>query len=1133
MKSRFTTIDLRVAIAELGTRLMGLRVINIYDINSKTYLIKLQGTDKKEMLFVESGNRLNSTDFDWPKSNMPSNFSMKLRKHLRSRRLTQLRQLGLDRVVDMQFGSDEAAYHLIVELYDRGNVILTDHEYIILNLLRTRQESEDVRFAVREKYPLDIAMKPAPLPEPNRLKEILENGKQGDFVRKILNPHFVFGPAVIDHCLLKQGFPAGVKMNKDFNVDEEIPKLLLALKEAEDLMEQSGHSHEKGYIIQKKEKKPTAVVGSEDAELLVYNEYHPFLYKQHETCPYLELESFNKAVDEFFSKLESQKADVKVLQQEKDALKKLENVKKDHEKRLDQLAKAQDVDRRKGELIETNLPLVDQAIKVVRSAIANQIDWMEINNIIHEAQAQQDPVALAIKSLKLDVNHITMILKDPYEVDEEDEDEDKSSKKQKKKDKTNYIDIDLGLSAYANARRFYIQKKFSKKKEQRTVDASQKAIKSAERKTKQALKDVATVASINKTRKTYWFEKFYWFISSENYLVIAGRDQQQNEMIVKKYLTQGDVYVHADLHGASSVIIKNPSGGPVPPKTLHEGGVMAVCYSVAWDAKVVTSAWWVNNDQVSKTAPSGEYLTTGSFMIRGKKNYLPPAQLMMGFGFLFKLDDSSLWRHKDERRIRTLEEEEMSMADERSTVDGSVDDEEIPLQDDGDEDSEDEKTQEEPAMKMEDIEEAEEEEPQDEVKDEPVMAESSSDDDTAYPDTAIPLYHVQGAKSEVQRSRGSSVLSSGSYHSNEGETETVYLGDDQPIVLGVSKTNKQQNQKQYLSAKQKRQMKKQQIKKQNEDINEDDAKKEDVDTKEIVDGITLETQVLREDDETRIPRLEDAEDDEGEQEEQTAAQRGSVEASTQPAQVKRGQKNKLKKIKQKYKDQDDEERRLKMEILASAGAPRELKGKKAKQARKQQLLEEKHQQTKQRYQQKKKQGGGKQQQQRDGDVLERTAGDDAVEMEGKMQGMSVKEEQDEDMIQPVAFKHSWNKEEAAGEASDEEKDQSQLMTESLNIVDTLTGCPHAEDLLMFSLPICAPYSVMHNYKFKVKLTPGTGKRGKAAKAALHMFQFSKDTVSREKDLFKSVKDTDLSRNLPGKVKVSAPNLQKAKSKKKK
>ena len=25
---------------------------------------------------------------------------------------------------------------------------------------------------------------------------------------------------------------------------------------------------------------------------------------------------------------------------------------------------------------------------------------------------------------------------------------------------------------------------------------------------------------------------------------------------------------------------------------------MAVCYSVAWDAKVITSAWWVNHNQV-------------------------------------------------------------------------------------------------------------------------------------------------------------------------------------------------------------------------------------------------------------------------------------------------------------------------------------------------------------------------------------------------------------------------------------------------------------------------------------------------------------------------------------------------------
>ena len=54
---------------------------------------------------------------------------------------------------------------------------------------------------------------------------------------------------------------------------------------------------------------------------------------------------------------------------------------------------------------------VDKALMIVRSAIANQIDWTEIHNLVKEAQAQEDPVASAIKGLKLDSNHITMLLK--------------------------------------------------------------------------------------------------------------------------------------------------------------------------------------------------------------------------------------------------------------------------------------------------------------------------------------------------------------------------------------------------------------------------------------------------------------------------------------------------------------------------------------------------------------------------------------------------------------------------------------------------------------------------------------------------------------------------------------------------
>ncbi|CAN0421179.1 unnamed protein product, partial [Hapterophycus canaliculatus] len=58
-------------------------------------------------------------------------------------------------------------------------------------------------------------------------------------------------------------------------------------------------------------------------------------------------------------------------------------------------------------------------------------------------------------------------------------------------------------------------------------------------------------------RKVYWFEKFNWFITSENFLVLSGRNAQQNEVVVKKYLRPGDIYVHADLHGAASCVVRN------------------------------------------------------------------------------------------------------------------------------------------------------------------------------------------------------------------------------------------------------------------------------------------------------------------------------------------------------------------------------------------------------------------------------------------------------------------------------------------------------------------------------------------------------------------------------------------------
>ncbi|XP_076834269.1 ribosome quality control complex subunit NEMF isoform X2 [Brachyhypopomus gauderio] len=900
--------------------------------------------------------------------------------------------------------------------------------------------------------------------------------------RHILSDSKTYGGTLIEHCLIEVGLTGFLKMDDQFNIIQAGPKLLEALQMAENYMEKAASFNGKGYIIQKTEKKPSMTPDMPHDELLTYEEFHPFLFAQHSKSPYVEFDSFDKAVDEFFSKMESQKIDMKALQQEKQALKKLENVKKDHEQRLEALHQAQELDRLKGELVEMNLPIVDRALQVVQSALANQVDWAEIGLIVKEAQDAGDPVACAIKELKLQTNHITMLLKNPYVGPEEGEAEEatteitkdvenqkgKKSKNKERGQKTKVqknkpvlVDVDLSLSAYANAKKYYDHKRSAARKEQKTVEASQKAFKSAEKKTKQTLKEVQTVTTIQKARKVYWFEKFLWFISSENYLIIAGRDQQQNELIVKRYLRSGDIYVHADLHGATSCIIKNPSGEAIPPRTLTEAGTMAVCYSAAWDAKVITSAWWVHHNQVSKTAPTGEYLTTGSFMIRGKKNYLPPSYLILGFAFLFKVDEQCVFRHRGERKVKTLEEDMEDVTS--STAELLEEGEELLGEDsaneaeaeDVDEDSRRQKEREEDELK----DEAEEEEPtgvweapakvlevetqqqdedeEDEEADEGERGadkEMKSDDDSteiSFPDTTISLTHLQ---------------------SNRGITNAGFKQD----VLKQDTTEPQGRK--YMSAKQRRDMKKKQKQGDSEHHEEPETKREE---------------------------------DQGSCEASQSSKSGGASQQL----LKRGQKNKQKKIKDKYKDQDEEDRELMMKLLGSAGTSKEEKSKKGKKGK---GREEPVKRVPQKAAHKPRVA-----------VSEVKMVQEPVDQGGPA-GEDTAEQDDKE--------------------TDDLEQENAGADEGGNLLDSLTGQPHLDDMLLFAVPVCAPYTALSNYKHKVKLTPGTQKKGKAARTAVFSFMRAKETSAREKDLFRSVKDTDLSRNMPGKVKVSAPNLLAAKKK---
>lgn len=626
-----SSIDIRAEVSELQS-LVGLRLSNIYDLTPKLFILKLAKPDSKAFLLLEPGIRLHTTNFAREKPPAPSPFISKLRKFLRTRRLVGIQQLGIDRVIDLHFTAGDEDYHIILELYAQGNLLFTDKNYQIITLLRSHTFEEDVKYAKGEIYPFTHAAG-LTFSQPLKLDQIQssvedmmkeEKNKKGCSYKQVLchlQPYMHFPLA--DHCLKVAGC-----LNSNKKIDKfDFALLERSVQVAYELVNAIDSGDIRGIL--------TFDVKNENK---VYQEFSPVQFSQFKPESIEVLESFDKAVDMFFSVVEKQKADTTQEKQEQEVWKKKNKIQEDQERRLVGLQTEQITSTRKAKIIESYTTEIDNLFDILKNCLNTGVNWDELFRMIIEEKHRGNPYAKIVKKLKLQKNKVEVELDDP----------DSNEKV--------ILDLDINKNAFQNARDYYDNKRASAVKEIKTKDHIEKVVKDADKKAKIELEkqQMRLGTGVRVIRKVYWWEKFNWCISSENYMIISGKDAQQNEIIVKKYMKKGDIYVHADMHGASSTVIKNPSGLPVPQKTLEEAGTYCVCLSSAWNNKILQSAWWVYSNQVSKTAPSGLYLTQGSFMIRGKKNFLHPAKLEMSVVLLFKLDDNSILNHIGERKTQEV-----------------------------------------------------------------------------------------------------------------------------------------------------------------------------------------------------------------------------------------------------------------------------------------------------------------------------------------------------------------------------------------------------------------------------------------------------------------------------------------------
>jgi predicted ribosome quality control (RQC) complex YloA/Tae2 family protein len=543
-------IDTRAIFAELLSKLP-LWIDKVYQFDSRTLAIRMNGENKAHYLFlIEAGRRAHFVkDIPAPPKNPPQ-FAMLLRKYISGGKVLGIRQIGLERIIIFDIGKGTTTFHLIIEIFDEGNVILTDEKYEIIKPLRHH------RFRDRVVVPKVLyTMSPSdPTASPENLAAVLKNDDR-DLVRA-LAIGCMLGGTYAEYICGKAG------LDKTAPAASADPQPIF--RELQGMFDAVMHARKP--VVTKKHCEPVDLLG-EPGEV--------------------SFPTFSEALESFYplTKAERKTADAKpklskeerILKYQKSAIKKFD----------DKIQKTEEIVA----AIYENYGFVTQVITSLDAA-SKRLSWQEIEKHLKDTQSNDAKKIVAFHpeeaSVDIDIGKIVR------------------------------IHVHEGLEQ--NAGRYHdVIKKFRKKKAGALAAMKTVPVKKLVRK-----RDFIPM-------KKLWYHRFRWFVTSDGVVVIGGRDASQNEELVKKYLSGGDLFVHADVHGASVVIVKGKT------EKMDEVAQFAASYSGAWrSGHFSADVYSALPPQVSKTAESGEFVSRGSFIVRGERTWYRNVPLAVGIGLMIE-----------------------------------------------------------------------------------------------------------------------------------------------------------------------------------------------------------------------------------------------------------------------------------------------------------------------------------------------------------------------------------------------------------------------------------------------------------------------------------------------------------------
>ncbi|HIE14283.1 TPA: fibronectin-binding domain-containing protein, partial [Candidatus Bathyarchaeota archaeon] len=159
------SFDVAAVVNELKSILPGMRIDNIYQLNSKIMLFRLKKPGGENVnLLIEAGVRIHITMYQLEKPKVPPVFAMALRKYLRNRTIRDVRQHEFERIVIIEIEGKDGVYNLICELFGEGNIILVSPEGLILHALKfKRMKDRDLIRGKKFRFPPSSGLNPRKL----------------------------------------------------------------------------------------------------------------------------------------------------------------------------------------------------------------------------------------------------------------------------------------------------------------------------------------------------------------------------------------------------------------------------------------------------------------------------------------------------------------------------------------------------------------------------------------------------------------------------------------------------------------------------------------------------------------------------------------------------------------------------------------------------------------------------------------------------------------------------------------------------------------------------------------------------------------------------------------------------------